>query len=89
MEELEGLMHLTRKYEAEDLFKHCVTVFQNAWPSTLERWDTRKAEMSRIFDEPQFNAENYSPSNDASFEIQYHHPDPGSHQLLILNSTYC
>ncbi|KAI0086522.1 hypothetical protein BDY19DRAFT_960361 [Irpex rosettiformis] len=83
MDEIEGLMRLTRKYEAEDLYQHCVTIFQNAWPSTLDRWDLRETEMLRIFDEPQYDEEDYDVWKGRAQVIGHHQPDPGAAILLL------
>lgn len=34
---LAGLMRLSRRYEAEDLYAHCLFVFRKAWPDTMDR----------------------------------------------------
>ena len=51
MDDLVGLMRLARKYQAEELYKHCITVFQNAWPATLSDFARRNADLMRIWSE--------------------------------------
>lgn len=77
MEELVGLMRLSRKYEAQDLYNHCVVVFKNAWPATLEEWDHRNHDaMARIKKEPDvIKNPNYELNKNL---LQYLLPEPGT-----------
>ena len=87
MDDLVGLMRLSRKYQAEALYKHCITVFQNAWPPTLSDFARRNADLMRIWNEQEAcsaqddNTTRWGERLDAI-------PDPGmfTHQLLALTS---
>ncbi|KAI0801825.1 hypothetical protein BC629DRAFT_1591506 [Irpex lacteus] len=83
-ERLVGLMRLSRKYDAEDLYKHCITVFQNAWPaSTLQGWDDRDQDKARVWNEPgvQENS-NFKMFDDYNTAIEVSRPEPGMSVLL-------
>ena len=78
MDELAGLLRLTRKYEAEDLYKRCVAVFQSAWPTTLHEWEHRnKDALERIKNEEEvrklLEESQYYWNEDLPWEL----PDPG------------
>lgn len=82
-ERLVGLMRLSRKYDAEDLYKHCITVFQNAWPATLQGWDDRDQDKARVWNEPgvQENS-NFKMFDDYNTAIEVSRPEPGMHIKL-------
>lgn len=75
MEELVGLMRLSRKYEAEDLYNHCVSLFQVAWPHTLKEWDQCNQDMERVWNEPDIRKDQYC-AHDPDL-VKYSLPDPG------------
>ncbi|KAI0086521.1 hypothetical protein BDY19DRAFT_995812 [Irpex rosettiformis] len=76
MNDLVGLMRLSKKYDAEDLYKHCTTVFENAWPRSLKEWDQRNKDMTRIWKEEEYRGrDNQVWSNQM---IRFALPDPGA-----------
>ncbi|KAI0801812.1 hypothetical protein BC629DRAFT_139719 [Irpex lacteus] len=89
--ELSGLMRLARKYGAEDLLKHCTTVFRNAWPTTLQNWDRREEELARSWNEEEFEVGDHPPQYDYPedpLNCNYPHgsafytPEPGAAIIL-------
>lgn len=64
---LAGLLRLSRKYEADDLYSHYMLIFRNAWPDVLSKWDTRETELLQMWVE--------SDNEAGPFESQI--PDPG------------
>lgn len=77
MEELVGLMRLSRKYEAQDLYDHCLAIFKTAWPVTLKEWDYRNKDVIvRIKNEPDVISDPaYAEDEDL---LQYLLPEPGT-----------
>ncbi|KAI0088127.1 hypothetical protein BDY19DRAFT_994533 [Irpex rosettiformis] len=89
MDDLVGLMRLSKKYEAEDLYQHCVYVFQNAWPATLKEWDHRNKDIMRIwYEEGNRDAyEEYRLAAELEGAIAYVLPDPATENVQSAGAT--
>ena len=75
MNDLVGLLRLSRKYAADDLYKHCITIFQYAWPTTLHEWDHRMKDTVRIWNEEETRK---ARSRFRPWQLIEHElPDPG------------
>lgn len=53
MDKVAGIIYIATKYQADDICTHFVKLFQKAWPTDFEQWDTRVKDMKRIWTKPE------------------------------------
>lgn len=77
-------MRITKKYEAEDIYKHCVTIFQKAWPTTLQDWDLRETHVKLIWQEDSHREADYQERYESE---EYDLPEPGESLCTTYNEA--